>query len=623
MMTDRTAAESQHQTWLPGIPLPVLLTIATAALAYVAHVVAQHTIEIVRARRLVPLWDLVTHLGHGWLDYHLLATGQIHRLLLDLWLQGYWPPMLSIYMVPFYLVLGGGMTSGLWSGLVAFILAGLTGCAVLWRQWKQGAVLSASLFLALLMSSPFLLAYASVPMTEVLGALAQLLVLLTFVHYRRNPSPRAARLFAVSLTVLFFTKYNYFLLLAAPLVLHEWFERTSDWNAVRRLTSLSRWAWRVVSTPTGAFVSLYVAGLLLIVRSGGFDFQLLGRRISVHSIGNTGYVVLYLLLGRLWYLHRRGRIDWVRLTSADPRIRPLLLWFAAPVAVWLASPYPNHIRDVFNLVFNRPLGESTVRAGIAAYLDALRTAYFYNEWILACVVVAFGVATVRYRRQPPLMQLLIVAVPLQFAAIAFHHTRFPRFLLLMVVLLCLAAASEVGRWFMGSGRGRLAASLLAPLVVAVGVLAARDVVTQERFRAYAFENYTDNETLRAALDSIRAELNAGDRLAIVGHSNELSPGLFRWELGPPSGVPCFPFEVGGANGVALPLATRVLLLAPLDPGFAPLDVTSYYPAQRSAVLERVDRGELVFRREVPLPDTHIALWLYDRPSTSEPKAACR
>ena len=623
MMTDRTAAESQDQTSLPRLPLPVFLASAAAALAYVAHVVAQHTIDIVRVRRLMPRWDLATHLGHGWLDYHLLATGRIIQLLWDLWLQGYWPPMLSIYQVPFYLVLGGGMTSGLWSGLVAFVLTGLTGSAVIWCQWKQDAVLPAILFLALQMSSPFLLAYASVPMTEMLGALTQLLVLLAYVHYRRDSSPKAARLFAASLTVLFFTKYNYFFLLVAPLVLHEWLERTSSWNTRRRLTLLWRWTRRVLSTPIGVLLALYVAGLLIISRTGGFEFRLLGQRISVHTIGNTGHVVLYLLLGRLWYLHRQGRINWARLTSADPRVGPLLLWFVAPVTVWLASPYPNHIRDFSNLVLNRPLGEPTLGAGIATYLDALRTTYFYNEWVLACVVAAFCVATVRYRQQPPLMQWLILAIPLQFAVIAIHQTRFPRFLLLTVALLCLVAASEVGRWFAGSWRGRAVASLLAPLVLCSGVIAAREVVTQARFRAVAFENYTDNETLRAALDSIRAELNAADRLAIVGQGNWLSPALFRWELGPPSGMPCFPFEVGGARGTDLTLATRVLLIAPIDPDFAPLDVTSYYLAQRRAVLERVDRGELVFRREVPLPDIHVALRLYDRRSTSDPKAPCQ
>lgn len=609
--------------WPHRLGTLTLLMVAAAALAYVAHLVDQHTIAIVQARRLLPRWDLATHLGHGWVDYRFLATGRIHWLLWDLWLQGYWPPVLSIYQVPFYLVLGGGMASGLRSGLFALALSGLVGCAVLWRQSRSDALLPASLFLALLMSSPYLLAYASVTMTETLGALIQLLVLFSYAHYCHKPSAGTARLFAVSLTVLFFTKYNYFFLLVVPLVLYEWLEHTSGWSAGRRLTVLWQWTRRILSSPTGALIGVYAVVLLLIVRTGGFEFNVLGQRISVHTIGNTGQVVLYLILGRVWYLHRRGRIDWVGAMSADPRVPALLFWFVVPATIWFASPYPNHIRDFANLVINRPLGEATVEAGLATYGDALRTAYFYNGWVLAVVVALFTVAAAQYRRQPPLMRWLILAIPLQLAVIAVHQTRFPRFLLLTVVLLCLAASSQAGRWVAGPGRGRLAGRLLAPVVVTCGVLAARVVVTEERFRTVAFENYTDSETLRGALDSIRAGLNGNDRLAIIGQSNELSPALFRWELGPPSGASCFPFELGGARRLDLAFATRVLVLAPLGPDFAPLDVTSYYLPQRRAVMDRVDRGEFVLRREIPLTDMHVALQLYDRTSVPDRKVACQ
>lgn len=592
--------------------MAALITAATAAPALVMHVAAQHTIEIVRARHLLPRWDLATHLVHGWLDYHLLVTGQIHRLLWDLWLQGYWPPGLSIYQVPFYLILGGRMTSGLWSSPVAFVLLAVTGSVLLWRQWSYGALLSAGLFLALLMSSPYLLAYATVTMTEMLGALAQLVVLLCYQSYRNNPSPRTARIFAVSLTVLFFTKYNYFVLLAVPLVLHEWLERTSGLSALRRLTTVLRWTCRILTSPIGAFVGLYLAGLLIIVGIGGFEFHLLGNRVSMRGIGSTGHVVLYVLLARLWYLHRRGRIDWAGLTSADPRIRPLLLWFAVPVTIWLASPYPNHIRDVAGLVINRPLGEP-IKSDLAMYLDALRYDYFYSEWILIFVAATFVVAAVRYRRQPPLMQWLILAIAVQFTAIALHPTRSPRFLLLTVVLLCLAAASEVGRWFLRSGPRRLAAGLLAPIVLASGVVAARDVVTGERFRAVAFNNYTESETLRLALAAIRGELDASDRLLIVGQSDALSPALFRSELGPPSGVPGFPFPLGGTGRLEPALATKVLLVVALDSDFAPINVASFNPARLREIREAIDRGDLRLLCDIPLADLHVALRLYGRP----------
>jgi len=167
----------------------------------------------------------------------------------------------------------------------------------------------------------------------------------------------------------------------------------------------------------------------------------------------------------------------------------------------------------------------------------------------------------------------------------------------------------------------MASGVLAVIVLIVGVSAARSVVSDARFREIAFENYTDNRTLRAALDSIRVDLTADDRLAIVGQGNELSPALLRWELGPPSGAPCFPFEIGGARGVDLALASRVLLMTPVDNGVSALDLTGYYVAQRQAVLDRVGHGELALRREFQVPDMRVALRLYDRTSSNR-TAAC-
>src|SRR4029453_10949956 len=346
MTGDRVEPEHHEVAWSRRIAVTALVTITAAVLLYIAFLIDRHTVRIVVAQRLLPRWDLATHLNHGWEDYHLLVTGQIHRLLWDLWLQGYWPPVLSIYQIPFYLSLGGTIESGLRSAIAAFVLTGLLGCALMWRQWREAAALPAAVFFGLIVSSPYLLAYASVTMTEIVGAATQLAVLLAYVAYRQNPSPAAARGFAVSLTVLFFTKYNYFFLLIAPLALYECLDRPLGPNQSRR-ADLQRWMRFALSSPTVWLLVFYLAGLLVVMRTGGFEFHLAGQRVSVHTVGNSGHIVLYLLLGRLWYLHRQQRIPWDRFVAADPRVRPLLVWFALPIVIWFASPYPNHIRDFF------------------------------------------------------------------------------------------------------------------------------------------------------------------------------------------------------------------------------------------------------------------------------------
>ena len=457
-ISPRSSARTRAERLRPSrYASPALLGAVAVLLTCIARLVYEHTIAIVEAKGLLPRWDVASHLGAGWLDYHYLITGQIHRLLWDLWMQGYWPPMHSIYQIPFYLLRGPAMSSGLSSSLVAFVLAGITGTMLLWRQWRWASLLPVSLYLGLLISSPLLLAYASVTMTEMLGALAQLLVLLCYLRYRQRPDRATARLFAISLTTLFFTKYNYFLMLAVPLVLHEWLDRTKGWGVQRKAAAFWGWTRRVLSTPAGALLGLYLAGVLAILLTGGFEFHVSGQRVSVRSIGNTGHVVLYIVILRFIYLYRRGRLDRWRTTS-DDLVRAIFVWFVVPVTIWLASPYPNHIKDFFNLVINRPMGAPSVEAGAMSYVSALRTEYFYSPWVIAIALAIFVVAAIRYWRQPPLMQWLILTVVLQFGVIAVHQTRFARFLILPVVLLCLAASAEVGAWLRtdpGANRRRI------------------------------------------------------------------------------------------------------------------------------------------------------------------------
>jgi hypothetical protein len=62
-------------------------------------------------------------------------------------------------------------------------------------------------------------------------------------------------------------------------------------------------------------------------------------------------------------------------------------------------------------------------------------------------------------------------------------------------------------------------------------------------------------------------------------------------------------------------------MTPIEAGASALDLTGYYVAQRQAVLDRLDRGDLALRREFRVPDMHVALRLYDRTSSNR-TAAC-
>jgi hypothetical protein len=600
------------------------LAVVTALALYAIDLVSQRTITIVTARRLLPRWDLAAHLIDGWTDYHLLVTGRVHHLAGDLWMQGYWPPGLSLFQMPFHLLLGGGLASGLWSSAVAFVLVAALGSAVLLKQWRTSGFAAASVFVALLVSSPFILAYASVTMTEMLGALAQVAVVAAYTAWSRRPDRLRARLFAMSLTTLFFVKYNYFVMLAVPLVVHEWLERTSGWSAARRLTSAWTTLRRLASSRTVIFAALYLTALGLILATGGFETRVLGQRISVRSIGSSGHVFLYVLLLRVWYLYAKGRVDSRRLSVLDTRIQPLLVWFVAPVTVWLATPYPNHIRDVASLVINRPFTDAAAGGGVASYFDALRLLYFPNAWVMAGALAVFAIALARYSQQPPLGRLLAVTVPIQGAALALHHTQFSRFLVPSVVLLCLAVATEIGRWIGYTRHSSAVSLLLAPAILVAGMVSARRVVEGQQFQIGAFENYTDDPSLRAALDDIRGSLGAGDRLLIAGEHNDISPSLLRWELGPPMGVGCFPVPIAGAARVDPDLVTRVLMLAPLDSSASLLlDTSSYSPARVQQLRDGIDRGDLVLAKEFPVRSSGVLLRLYRRASPPKELAECR
>lgn len=595
------------------------MVVVTSALVLsaVGALVSSAGIRPALARHLLPRWDLAAHLVNGWSDYYFLTTWQWPRLVWDLWSQGYWPPGQSLFQLPFYLVSGGTLSGGLHSSVVAFVLAGTLGGAVLAEAWGRAAWLPVAVALAFMVTSPFYLAYASVAMSEMVGAFAQGAVMLAYVRASRTGRARDARWFALALTALFFTKYNYFLLLAVPLAGHEWLEQTAGQATSRRLAGVWRALRSALSSPDGVLVALYLAALAAVELTDGFEFSLAGQRVALRTIGYSAHPVLYLLLARLWWRHRTGRIDWAAIRARDPRIGPLLTWFVVPVTLWLASPFPNHIKDVANLLFNIPMGEPTVRLGLAAYLESVRDEYFLHAGLVVVALAGFALAIWRFRVMPPPVRLLVLTAALQFVMVTVHQTRDPRFLLLAMPPFWLASGSGLGAWI--ASRSPRFAVVAAVAILTASLYGAQLTVDGATFRRIAFDNYVDSPALAAAFAAVRDTTSPGEHTAVVGRHEAVSPGLVRWQLGPASGESALPIEVlRVADEPRLDDADVVLHVESRDPP----DIAVREETERAAarVEARVARGALVAVQTMVLDAPRVTLRVY---RTTSPAAARR
>jgi hypothetical protein len=598
---------------VPRPSLVVAMLVALPVLAHTAALVAGVTIASLSWRPLLPRWDHAGHLLAGWTDAYYVTTLQPVRLLWDLWGQGYWPPGHALFQLPFFALGGGHAAAGPLSSLTAFVLLGLTAAATVVIDRPRRPWPAAALVVLFVATSPFVLAYASVAMMEMLGLLVHAVALLGYVWYDRRRSPAAARGFALSLTAVFFVKYNYLVLLAVPLLAHEYLQRTSGLSGAARLQQLRGFVRSLVAEPIVVFVGVYLCAAVAIELTGGFAFDLGGRRVAVRTIGYSAHPVLYAVLLRLWYLQRHGRLDWHRLVARDPRIRPLLVYFVLPVTVWLASPYPNHIKDVVNLLINTPLGPPTAALGLRAYLDAIAIDYFAASWLLTLALVGLVAAIATWRSQTSLMRLCVLAAIVEFAMVAAHPTRDPRFLATALLPLWLASSGGLGAWIERAGR----AASIAAAVVVVGVVVAlsRAVVAGAPFQRLAFEHYVESGELREALADL-GRLTASHEVAVLGRSDALSPALFRWYLGPPAGHAAFPVEVYRvADEPWLDRVDMVVLAAPLDDRTGPDELRGPH-ARHTAWLEpRLRRGALVEEHQWEIRDLGARLILFRR-STS-------
>ncbi|HVJ80054.1 MAG TPA: hypothetical protein VNC50_03195, partial [Planctomycetia bacterium] len=323
---------------------------------------------------------------HGVLLSPVLAlTGASHAYAATINLLAYGGTIVVAYL----LVLRLAPASGVWGGMLAALLVGL---------------------------SPAFRIFAADVMLESLGAFLTLTCFWAYVRWRQAPSVANARWTAFALTLLFFEKYNYWLLALLGLALAEFIARRREIARIAvsavRSPALPSWLRQQALHPLNWLVLGYAGLLVAALRNGPIEVPLGRASFRFSASGHMAVYVLYLLaLARLGWEWRRELGPFFARAPRDVGI--FARWHVAPVMVSFLLPG----RLFYFLWYNSPANSSAPAANLArqaaAYRDFLVSDYFTAAWVAAAAatLLVAGVLLARKRRGA----LLAVAVAFALA----------------------------------------------------------------------------------------------------------------------------------------------------------------------------------------------------------------
>ena len=420
--------------------------------------------------------DRNAHLYSGLCLAMDVRLGDLRHLFPDLDSFRTWPPLHDGLLVGAALLLGNGderwavlPSLAAWAGsaVFAFLLA---------RRCAPAAGPVAGLLAALfVLVSPAQRAFATDVMLESAGACLSLACLYLYVAALQDRTQRAYIRLALSLTLLFFTKYNYWLLVVLGMAVDRLVadpKRPIAWAQAWMLASRSnpngpasdkdqmsppelgaggrffhvratQWlaAPRKLSGPANCALLLILAASAALAIAGEWHLKLFGGGVTVRPSPNLltiNYAVCFIRLIP-WY-RRVGR---VLLGNAGAGVRALAAWHFWPVALWFLWPHRLYsflwVLDPASNAGEFPRHD--LFGGYAAYWNSFARDYHIGPWSAVIVTGLFLVAVwagLRGRLRPG------AAAILWFVAIAciltvHHQNRKSRFLHSWIPLVWVSA----------------------------------------------------------------------------------------------------------------------------------------------------------------------------------------
>jgi hypothetical protein len=234
------------------------------------------------------------------------------------------------------------------TGLLAFFLAAS------WKSQTWAGAIAALLAL----SSPAWWLLGSDVMLEGLGAALSAFALLAFIRQAQSSQTGAAgqaarwtTILAVTLTALFFEKYNYYLMAVAAIVISAaWMDAGQSLRAGWRDPSVRR-LLRGLLHPSIAFAAVLVALAIWFARAEPLNVTMFGRSFQFlpDHLLTAAYAIALLRLSLLWRRNRaelHARLGRTAVTLVHWHLVPVALWFLMPGVirnfVWFVGPLNVH-----------------------------------------------------------------------------------------------------------------------------------------------------------------------------------------------------------------------------------------------------------------------------------------
>jgi hypothetical protein len=545
-----------------------------------------------------------------------IRAGRPDRFLATLDLAKIWPPLHGLCAAAVLVFTGPDFRFAIAPSLVGWIL--LATIAFLLARDLDGSAAGA-LAAAFVIASPAYGRFSVDVMLESLGAALTMLTVWLYVRAQRGATIGRWRAFAIALTLLFFEKYNYWLLAAAGIAIAHIVEgHVRGRKAPFTSRDLLRAALDRKSIPLAAAV----LAPLIVWWLHPPQIAIAGRSVSLYPPNNLITVAWAVLCWRfaVEWRARALRIDDVFTPAAAAIVR----WHVVPIAV--SFLFPRRLSAFMAHLVGSTIGPPRGVAATAAYYARAATFDYHAGWmgrsIAVILVAAVAIALWRRREGPATVALSVWLVGIG-AALVYPHGSSSRFLHSFFALGWIAGAIACSRVLQSLRIGRRAAALIT-------AAAAVAVATEAPVRGIArWQEDASHGPQHSALDITDAYLHRlGDSRHIAVTSTAFAAQLARWTYRDRyrrrDGIEC-PIDGGLAADTLQAAVQRWLLtteaeavvfidVPPGSPDYVPVGPYDAY-AGIGALIDRAPR--FVARDRIVLPErATITIWRRRPPPNS-------